>query len=62
MKGLEISHKKNNFFLGNIGIYILKSFKSHIKNILCHPFKLKYLNQKTCYPALKKYNIFLVNM
>jgi len=27
-------------------VYILMSFKSHIKRILCYYFKLKYLNQK----------------
>jgi len=33
-------------------------FKSHIKKILCYPFKLKYLNQKVFYPILKKHNFF----
>jgi hypothetical protein len=37
-------------------------FKSHIKKILCYPFKLKYLNQNVFYPTLKKYNIFLGNI
>ena len=37
-------------------------FKSHIKKILCYPFKLKYLNQKALYPTLKKYNFFLGNI
>ena len=38
------------------------SFKSHIKKILCYPFKLKYLNQKVFYPTLKKHNFFLGNI
>ena len=37
-------------------------FKSHIKMILCYPFKLKYLNQKVFYPTLKKHNFFLGNI
>jgi hypothetical protein len=37
-------------------------FKSHIKRILCYPFKLKYLNQKVFYPILKKHNFFLENI
>jgi len=37
-------------------------FKSHIKKILCYPFKLKYLNQKVFYPTLKKHNFFLGNI
>ena len=41
---------------------MLKDFKSHIENILCYPFKLKYLNQKVFYPTLKKHKFFLVNI
>ena len=37
-------------------------FKSHIKKILCYPFKLKYLNQKIFYPTLKKDTFFLGNI
>jgi hypothetical protein len=37
-------------------------FKSHIKMILCYPFKLKYLNKKIFYSILKKQNFFLGNI
>jgi len=40
--------------------YILRSFKFHIKKILC--FKLKYLNHNVLYTTLKKHNFFLVNI
>jgi hypothetical protein len=55
---VNICYIVNNKVLKNI----LKSFLSHIENILCYAFKLKYLNQQNFYPTLKKHNFFLLNI
>ena len=57
--GIKPHIEKKYFFCWEHRVYIQKGFESHIKKILCYPFKLKYLNQKVFYPTLKNIIFFL---